>query len=222
MRRLLLLPLLAGPVLAQEAIPDTIVTGTRIPTAVDRVPAATTTITRQDIEDFGYRTLADALAPVPGLRVVPQGGPGTLTSGFFRGTNSRHVQVLVDGITANDAADPSGAFNFGSLLLAGSALAQSPSGGSNTPSGGSNAAPVETAPNADSMMDPKTTNPDGTPKTGDEKPNDSQNSTDDGSKTQSGAAPGDAGTGDPNAAQTGDPGSQNQGSGSRDGGSKPD
>ena len=119
MRSPLLLILLAGPALAQQAIPDTIVTGTRIPTAVDRVPAATTTITRTDIEEFGYRTLADALATVPGLRVVPQGGPGTLTSGFFRGTNSRHVQVLIDGVTANDAADPSGAFNFGSLLLAG-------------------------------------------------------------------------------------------------------
>ena len=119
MRRLLILPLLAAPALAQQAIPDTIVTGTRIPTAVDRVPAATTTITRQDIEEFGYRTLADALATVPGLRVVPQGGPGTLSSGFFRGTNSRHVQVLIDGVTSNDASDPSGAFNFGSLLLTG-------------------------------------------------------------------------------------------------------
>ena len=119
MRRFILLTLLTSPVAAQQAIPDTIVTGTRIPTAVDRVPAATTTITRTDIEEFGYRTLADALAIVPGLRVVPQGGPGTLTSGFLRGTNSRHVQVLIDGVTANDASDPSGAFNFGSLLLAG-------------------------------------------------------------------------------------------------------
>ena len=122
MRRLLLACLAVPaslPAWAQQAIPDTVVTGTRIPTAVDRVPAATTTITRQDIEEFGYRTLADALATVPGLRVVPQGGPGTLTSTFVRGTNSRHVQVLIDGITANDAADASGAFNFGSVLLAG-------------------------------------------------------------------------------------------------------
>ena len=119
MRSSLFFLLLTGPVLAQQAIPDTIVTGTRIPTAVDRVPAATTTITRTDIEEFGYRTLADALATVPGLRVVPQGGPGTLTSGFMRGTNSRHVQVLIDGVTSNDVSDPGGAFNFNSLLLAG-------------------------------------------------------------------------------------------------------
>ncbi|NDG49654.1 MAG: hypothetical protein EBY30_11600, partial [Rhodospirillales bacterium] len=67
---------LSAPVWAQQAIPDTIVTGTRIPVAVERVPAATSIITRADIKDFGYRTLADALATVPGVRVVPQGGPG--------------------------------------------------------------------------------------------------------------------------------------------------
>ncbi len=120
MRRLLFLfTALSTPVLAQQAIPDTIVTGTRIPTAVERVPAATTVITRADIEDFGFRTLADAMATVPGVRVVPQGGPGTLTSGFFRGTNSRQVQVLIDGIVANDPSDPNNSFNFGSLMLAG-------------------------------------------------------------------------------------------------------
>ena len=116
---LLMFTALSAPGFAQQAIPDTIVTGTRIPTAVDRVPAATTTITRQEIEEYGYRTLADALAIVPGLRVVPQGGPGTLTSGFVRGANSRQVQVLIDGVTSNDPADPGGSFNFGSFLLAG-------------------------------------------------------------------------------------------------------
>jgi len=110
---------LCAPVWAQQAIPDTIVTGTRIPVAVERVPAATSIISRADIEEFGYRTLADALATVPGVRVVPQGGPGTLSSGFFRGTNSRHVQVLIDGVAANDPSDPNNAFNFGSLMLAG-------------------------------------------------------------------------------------------------------
>jgi UDP-N-acetylglucosamine:LPS N-acetylglucosamine transferase len=59
---LLVLTALSAPVWAQQAIPDTIVTGTRIPVAVERVPAATSIITRADIEDFGYRTLADALA----------------------------------------------------------------------------------------------------------------------------------------------------------------
>ena len=62
------------------ALPDTIVTGTRIPTPQERVPAAATIITRQDIEERGYQTLAEALTAVPGLRIAPQGGPGQLAS----------------------------------------------------------------------------------------------------------------------------------------------
>ena len=69
MRRYLLLatalasavPLL--PAAGQEAIPDTIVTATRIPTPADRVPAAVTVLTRQDIEERGYVTLAEYDTP---------------------------------------------------------------------------------------------------------------------------------------------------------------
>ena len=51
--------------------------------------------------------------PVPGLRVVQAGGPGSQSSVFIRGTNSNHVLVLRDGIPVNDSSDPGGAFNFG-------------------------------------------------------------------------------------------------------------
>ncbi|MCS6891363.1 MAG: TonB-dependent receptor [Rhodovarius sp.] len=111
--------LLPEPAAAQTAIPDTIVTAARVPVATERVPVATTTITRQDIEERGYVTLADALAQVPGLALVGQGGPGALTSLFMRGLNSNHVQVLLDGVPINDPTTPTNLFNFGSLLLAG-------------------------------------------------------------------------------------------------------
>ncbi len=121
MRRasLLLFTTLALPAQAQQAIPDTVVTAARVPTAAERVPVATNTITRADIEERGYVTLADALAQVPGFAIVGQGGPGTLASGFVRGLNSNHVQVLLDGVPANDVTTPGNQFNFGSLLLAG-------------------------------------------------------------------------------------------------------
>jgi vitamin B12 transporter len=101
----------------QPAIPDTIVSATRVPTPAERIPAATTLIDRQEIEERGYVTLADALAAVPGFRIVQSGGPGQQASGFVRGTNSRHVLVLRDGVPLNDAAEPNGAFNFGNELL---------------------------------------------------------------------------------------------------------
>ena len=98
-------------------IPDTIVTAARIPTPQERVPAAATIITRQEIEERGYHTLAEALTAVPGLRIAPQGGPGQLTSAFLRGTGSANVLVLIDGVPANDVSAPAGGFDFGQDLL---------------------------------------------------------------------------------------------------------
>lgn len=98
-------------------IPDTIVTSTRVPTPQERVPAAATVITRQEIEERGYQTLAEALTAVPGLRIAPQGGPGQLTSAFLRGTGSANVLVLIDGVPANDVGAPAGGFDFGQDLL---------------------------------------------------------------------------------------------------------
>ena len=108
------------PAAAQQPItelPETIVTATRIPTPAERVPAAVTVITRADIEERGYQTLAEALRTVPGMNVVALGGPGQQTSAFVRGANSNHVLVLLDGVPINDPSEPNGAFNFGNDLL---------------------------------------------------------------------------------------------------------
>jgi vitamin B12 transporter len=124
MRRLLFLTASAlalcapPPAHAQEAIPETIVTGTRIPTLQERVPAAITVIDRQTIEERGYQSLAEALQAVPGLRLVQTGGLGQQASAFIRGSTSRHVLVLLDGVPVNDPSDPNGAFNFGNEMLA--------------------------------------------------------------------------------------------------------
>ena len=101
----------------QSAIPDTIVTATRVPTPAERVPAAITVITRQQIEERGYQSLSEALVAVPGIRLAPSGGLGQQTSGFLRGTNSAHTLVLLDGVPINDASGPSNAFDFGQDLL---------------------------------------------------------------------------------------------------------
>lgn len=107
----------APPAAPIAALPDTIVTGTRIATPEPRVPAAITTITRREIEERGYQTLQEALSLVPGINLVPLGGPGAQTSGFVRGNSSRSVLVLIDGVPVNDPSEPNGAFNFGQDLL---------------------------------------------------------------------------------------------------------
>ena len=103
---------------ADETVPPVVVTATRIPTPIEDIPAGVTVIDRQTIETRDYNTLVDALEAVPGLHVSPSGGPGGQASVFIRGTNSDHVLVLRDGMPINDAADASGAFNFGVDTLA--------------------------------------------------------------------------------------------------------
>lgn len=99
-------------------LPETVVTATRVPTLIDQIPAGVTVITGQQLKQSGAITLTDALSLVPGLIVVPSGGPGGTASVFIRGTNSDHVLVLRNGVPINDPSDPGAAFNFGVDTLA--------------------------------------------------------------------------------------------------------
>jgi vitamin B12 transporter len=105
---------LMHPAAAQETtLPESVVTATRVPTKIERVPAGVTVIDRATIQSRGYNSLVDALSAVPGLRVVQSGGDGSNASVFTRGTNSNATLVLRDGVPINDPSDPGGAFNFG-------------------------------------------------------------------------------------------------------------
>ncbi len=100
----------------QGAGDATVVSPSLQPTPTDQSASAVTVITASDIESQQLRTVADALATVPGLNVVQTGGPGGQTSVFIRGTNSNHVKVLIDGIDVSDPSNPNGSFDFGQLL----------------------------------------------------------------------------------------------------------
>jgi vitamin B12 transporter len=112
---------LAGAAAAQQpppADPDTFrlapvtVTATRLPTPLAAVPGTITVLTGADLRQRGIRFVSEALRLVPGVNVVQTAGPGGLTSVFIRGGESDYVQVLVDGVPANDAG---GAFNWAHL-----------------------------------------------------------------------------------------------------------
>lgn len=104
---------------AESRPAEVVVTATRAPAYVSRVPTGVSVVDRAEIERNAYQTLADALATLPGLTAVSSGGPGGNTSVFLRGTNSDHVLVLIDGMPANEPALSAGAFNFGEDLLGG-------------------------------------------------------------------------------------------------------
>jgi vitamin B12 transporter len=106
-------PVTDSPPIVTIPLPDMVVTATRVPTAIENIPAGVSVVDRATMETRDYDTLVDALSALPGLRVVQSGGPGGNASVFIRGTNSDHVLVLLDGMPINDASDPDGAFNFG-------------------------------------------------------------------------------------------------------------
>ncbi|MDE8342963.1 MAG: TonB-dependent receptor [Acidocella sp.] len=89
------------------------VTATRVATPVDDVAAGVSVVTESEMQQMGDVTLADALSSLPGVHLVQAGGPGAAASLFIRGADSDQVQVLIDGVPANDPSGPGGAFNFG-------------------------------------------------------------------------------------------------------------
>lgn len=76
---------------------DTItVTANRMPTG--DVLAASTIITRDQIDQWQINDLPTLLTRTPGVDVTMTGGLGQQSSIFMRGTNSGHVLILVDGV----------------------------------------------------------------------------------------------------------------------------
>src|SRR2546429_9825902 len=96
-----------------EALQLIVVAATRIPTPEAELASSVTVVTADEIAAQQQRTFADVLRNIPGLNVVQQGGPGSVTSVFMRGTSSNHTKVLVDGIDVGDPSNANAAFDFG-------------------------------------------------------------------------------------------------------------
>ncbi|MBI2728323.1 MAG: TonB-dependent receptor [Polaromonas sp.] len=111
--RLAVLPLAlaaAFPVFSQTGIsrlnPEmggVVVTATRTESRVDEVLADVTVISREQIEQQPGRTLSDLIARQAGLQTASNGGLGKSSSLFIRGSESRHVLFLIDGVPFSSA-----------------------------------------------------------------------------------------------------------------------
>lgn len=67
------------------------------------VLAPTTVVTREEIDRWQSKSVADVMRRLPGVDIARTGGLGQQTSLFIRGSNSSHVLVLIDGIRLNQA-----------------------------------------------------------------------------------------------------------------------
>lgn len=109
------------PAAAQDrsaTMAEVVVTATRTETALDKVGgSAVSVVTAADIEAAKQTRVAEALKGIPGIDVVASGGPGSFTSVFIRGGDSKNTLVLVDGIMFNDPSSPNRSANLANLTL---------------------------------------------------------------------------------------------------------
>jgi vitamin B12 transporter len=80
------------------ALETVVVTANRTPQPLSSVLADISVIDREEIERSGALDLASLLARLPGVEFARSGGPGTATSVFIRGAESRHTAVYLDGV----------------------------------------------------------------------------------------------------------------------------
>lgn len=97
---------------AQEATPQIIVTANRTSNTVDETIAPVTILTRDDIERLQASSVTDVLATTPGLDISQNGGFGSTTNVYMRGTNSNQVLVLIDGVPSGSATLGTTSFQY--------------------------------------------------------------------------------------------------------------
>jgi vitamin B12 transporter len=105
----------AFPSHAQSQLKETVVTATRSESRAEAVISDVSTISREDIERGTGRTLPELIARVSGVQMSANGGLGNNSGIFIRGTESRHVLLLVDGVRYGSAT--AGAANFDNIPL---------------------------------------------------------------------------------------------------------
>ena len=107
----------ANAVIAAENInlEDVIVTAARIPQTRESVIGDVTVIDAEEIQRAGQSTFVELLQTQPGVEISSNGGLGSNSSVFLRGTNANQVVVLVDGLRVSSITD--GRTNFGNIPL---------------------------------------------------------------------------------------------------------
>lgn len=112
-----LMALLPAGAAAQEdpiRLEGFVITASPVARPLGAVASHVTVLKGEDLRVRGVTRISDALREVPGMVVVRNGSFGSVTSLFFRGAESDHAKVLIDGVTVNQNG---GSFDFSGLLM---------------------------------------------------------------------------------------------------------
>jgi len=83
------------PVMAEQTMT---VTANRFLQPLSTVLAPINVVTKEDIDRWQSKSLADVMRHLPGVDLAQNGGLGQNTALYIRGTEARHVLLLIDGV----------------------------------------------------------------------------------------------------------------------------
>ncbi|MBE0493941.1 MAG: TonB-dependent receptor, partial [Thiomicrospira sp.] len=106
-----------GLVMAENTLNNIVVTANQIEQDLDKVTADVTVITAAQLRAKRASSLIEVLNQVSGLSFSQNGGLGTSTSLYMRGSDTQRTLILVDGVRAQDPSNTSGA-NLSDLMVA--------------------------------------------------------------------------------------------------------
>ena len=72
-------------------------------------------LTQEDLDQKMTGNVIESLRSLPGVFINQTGGPGSQASLYLRGSEVRHVLVLIDGVKVNDPSNPDKQFNAANL-----------------------------------------------------------------------------------------------------------
>ena len=90
------------------ALNEVVVTATRTAQPLTDVVADVSVVDRETIEQSGATGLGDVLARLPGIEMGRTGGPGSTTSMYVRGAETRFTAVYIDGVRVDSQAGSGG------------------------------------------------------------------------------------------------------------------
>ncbi len=89
---------------ATATLPPVFVTATRTPQPFAQLLADVTVIGHDEIMAAGADSLATLLQRQPGIEITQNGGPGSTSGLFMRGTGTSQVLILVDGMRVSSSS----------------------------------------------------------------------------------------------------------------------
>ncbi len=107
----------APPPDAAADVDTILVTATRLPLSIERVPDSITLLDKAAIDRSQDIGVTELLLRTPGISIARNGGYGTSTSLRIRGAESDQTVVVIDGVKLNDPSSTGGGYNFSNLLV---------------------------------------------------------------------------------------------------------